>query len=266
MNEWMNVRSHVGINVADPYEHLGRGYAAHRRPDPRIAHAVAQALGDARTVVNIGAGAGSYEPAGRTVLAVEPSWTMLAQRQVGAAPAVRASAESLPLSDRSADAAMAVLTVHHWSDPAAGIAEMVRVSRRQVVLTWDPGWLASSFWLITDYLPEIARNEAGLACVETVVAEFRRRHRRVEVIAVPIPADCTDGVLGAYWRRPYAYLDAAVRQAMSGLALLSADVVEPALQRLREDLDSGAWHTRHADLLDLAERDLGYRLVVAAPA
>jgi SAM-dependent methyltransferase len=266
MNEWVNVPSQRGINVADPYRHLGRGYAAHRRPDPRIAHAVTQALGDAATVVNVGAGAGSYEPTDRTVLAVEPSPTMVAQRQVGAAPVVRASAESLPLADRCADAAMAVLTVHHWPDPAAGIAELVRVSRRQVVLTWDPGWLASSFWLITDYLPEITRNEAGLACVATVEAELRRRRDRVDVIPVPIPADCTDGVLGAYWRRPHAYLDAAVRQAMSGLALLPAGVVEPALQRLREDLDSGAWHARHADLLDLAELDLGYRLVIAEAA
>jgi SAM-dependent methyltransferase len=246
----------------DPYERLGVGYAARRRPDPRLAHLIDEALGDAATVVNVGAGTGSYEPAGRTVLAVEPSPTMVAQRAAGAAPVVRAVAEALPLRDGCADAALAVLTIHHWRDPAAGLAELVRVSRRQVVATWDPERFAS-FWLVREYLPEIGRNEAALATLDAVVSELSRWHDRVDVVPVPVPADCTDGLLGAHWCRPHAYLDAGVRAAASGLASLPAAVLEPAMDRLRRDLDSGAWHERHADLLHLGELDLGYRLVVA---
>lgn len=224
------------------------------------------AIGDAASVVNVGAGTGSYEPVDRLVLAVEPSRTMIAQRPAGAAPAVRATAERLPLRDAAADVALAVLTVHHWPDPGAGLAELVRVARRQVVLTWDGAWIARSFWLVAEYLPEIARLEAGLATVDTVVAELSRHRRRVEVRAVPVPADCVDGVLAAHWRRPDAYLDPAVRAAASGLALLPPATVETALRRLADDLATGRWHGRHADLLDRTELDVGYRLVVADPA
>jgi SAM-dependent methyltransferase len=249
----------------DPYRDLGQGYSRQRRPDPRIAAVIDRALGDAVTVVNVGAGAGSYEPADRRVLAVEPSPTMLAQRPATAAPAVRATAERLPLPDGAVDAGLAVLTVHHWRDHAAGLAELARVSRRQVVLTWDAEFLARSFWLAAEYLPEIERHEAGLACVDEIAAELARHNGHVEVSPVPVPADCTDGFLAAFWRRPQAYLDPAVRASTSGLAVLPPEVVDRAIARLTADLADGRWHRLHRDLLDRDALDLGYRLVVAGP-
>ncbi|TQM11854.1 class I SAM-dependent methyltransferase [Pseudonocardia kunmingensis] len=246
----------------DPYHRLGRGYDRHRRPDPRIHAAVTRALGDTATVVNVGAGPGAYEPP-TTVVAVEPSPVMIAQRPPGAAPVVRARAEALPLPDGAVDAALAVFTVHHWTDPAAGLAELVRVSRRQVVLTWDPEAFARSLWLVADYLPEVATAERGLACLETITAELSRHGRHVEVRPVPVPADCRDGFLGAFWRRPRAYLDPTVRAAASGLAGLPPAVTGPALHRLADDLATGRWHRSYGHLLDLDELDVGYRLVLA---
>lgn len=248
---------------ADPYRAFSAGYAAQRRPDSRIGAHIARALNGCATVVNVGAGAGSYEPAGCTVLAVEPSLTMLAQRPPGAAPAVRAAAEALPLPDRAVDAALAVLTVHHWTDPAAGIAELVRVSDRQVVLTWDPSIFARSLWLVAEYLPQIGEREADLACLDTVTTHLGRHHDHIDITPVPVPDDCTDGFLGAYWRRPHAYLDPAVRASMSGLAALPEQVLVPAMRKLAHDLDSGRWHQQHHDLLTSASIDLGYRLVTA---
>jgi SAM-dependent methyltransferase len=239
------------------YDRIGIGYADLRVPDPRVAQHVVDALGDARTVVNVGAGAGSYEPV-RTVLAVEPSPVMLAQRPPGSAPAVQAVAEALPLRDLACDAALAVLTTHHWSDPGAGLDELARVSRRQVVLTWDQRFTAGRFWLLRDYLPEAAEREAGLAALDAVVAHWP--DARVEV--VPVPWDCTDGFFAAYWRRPEAFLVPAVRAAISGLALLDPRLVQDAVRRLGDDLASGAWQERYADLLALEELDCGYRLVI----
>lgn len=243
----------------DPYGTLGVGYATHRRTDPRIAAPIHRALAGCASVVNIGAGAGSYEPAS-TVLAVESSVTMLAQRPPGAAPAVRATAEALPLADGAVDAALAVLTVHHWADPARGLAELARVARRQVVLTWDPARV-QRFWLITDYLPEIGEQERGQACLHTVVGELPGP---LTVVPVPVPPDCLDGFLAAHWQRPHAYLDPAVRAAASGLARLPDAVLERGLGRLADDLTTGRWHDRHAELLNLNELDCGYRLVVAS--
>lgn len=246
--------------MGDPYDELGVGYAAARRPDARLAARIGAALGDAATVVDVGAGTGSYEPAS-TVLAVDPSSTMIAQRAAGAAPAVRGRAEALPLRDEVCDAAMAILTVHHWTDPVRGLRELARVSRRQVVLTWDPG-VTARFWLLADYLPEIARAEEGLACVDVVTDVLGARDVRV----LPVPADCTDGFLAAFWRRPEAYLDPGVRRSASGLARLPAAVLEPAMERLASDLRDGTWHARHGDLLERDELDAGYRLVVAGDA
>jgi SAM-dependent methyltransferase len=226
-------------------------------PDARIAAHVRAALGDARTVVNVGAGTGSYEPP-LQVVAVEPSAVMLAQRPVGAAPAVRARAEALPFADGAFDAALAVLTTHHWADAGAGLAEMARVAGRQVVLTWDQGFTAQHFWFLTDYLPEAAEREAGLAAAATVSAAWPD----ARVLPVPVPWDCTDGFFAAYWRRPEAFLVPAVRAGISGLALLDQRLVDDAVRRLAADLDSGAWSARHADLLDRSELDCGYRLVV----
>jgi len=239
------------------YEDIGRGYARHRRPDPRIAARLADALGDAETVVNVGAGSGSYEPRDRSVVAVEPSTVMLAQRRGSPVPAVRALAESLPFPDGHFDAALAVLTLHHWTDPMAGLRELRRVAGRLAVLHFEPGY---RYWLTDEYLPVLRDLEwrwvPGVDDVLAAVGEAR-----VEVVAVP--HDCVDGFFAAYWRRPEAYLDPAVRASISNFARLDADLVEPGLARLRADLASGAWADRHVDLLGRDELDAGYRLIVS---
>ena len=241
------------------YDSIGRGYARQRRPDPRIAAQLTVALGGARSVLNVGAGAGSYEPPDRRVVAVEPSEVMLAQRSPSAAPAVQARAEALPFPDRSFDAAMAILTIHHWTDRGRGLAECARVARQRVVLlTWDPA--ADAFWLLQEYLPvfvEIDRRQFPS------IAAYRDAFghgARVEIAAVPVPHDCVDGFLGAYWARPAAYLDPAVQAGISSFAHPGA---EPGLERLRADLATGAWHARHGHLLAADTLDLGYRLIVA---
>ena len=247
---------------ANPYQEIGDGYARHRRPDSRIADRIEQALGPATTVLNVGAGAGSYEPRTRRVTAVEPSTVMLRQRPAGSAPAVQGYAECLPFANRSFDAAMAILTVHHWTDAAAGLAELGRVADRQVVLTWDPA-VTNRFWLIAEYLPQIAEADAGLVSLGTVRALLERDGATVTVGQVPIPHDCTDGFLGAYWQRPHRYLDPRARAAISALANLDQEVVERAMGRLGADLATGRWHEEHSSLLDVDTLDIGYRLVVA---
>ncbi len=237
------------------YDVIGEGYARRRQPDPRIAAAIDAALGDARTIVNVGAGTGSYEPAGKTVQAVEPSETMIAQRPADAAPCVRASAESLPFADSAFDAAMAVLTIHHWSDWRAGLREMRRVARaRALLLTFDAE--ASDFWLTRDYFPELTaldrRIMPTLADLESELGPFR-------AIPVPVPHDCIDGFLGAYWCRPEIYLDPTARNSMSSFASIDA---APGLKALNHDVATGAWRTRYADLLTRDALDIGYRLLV----
>jgi SAM-dependent methyltransferase len=239
------------------YDEIGRTYASTRRPDPRVEAAIRTALGDAASVVNVGAGAGSYEPP-QTVLAIEPSAAMIAQRPQGAAPAVQAAAERIPLADGACDAALAVLTIHHWADPARGVSEMRRVARRVVILTWDPDH-AEAFWLVRDYLPEsIALDRSRMPAIAQVCEWLGG----AEVTPVPVPHDCLDGFFAAFWRRPEAYLDPRVRAGMSNLARLGAPV-DRAVAALRADLESGAWHARNRDLLALDEIDLGYRLVVS---
>lgn len=247
--------------MTDPYAVLGVAYSARRQPDPRIAAVIRAALDDARTVVNVGAGAGSYEPPDVRLVAVEPSLVMIGQRQRCAAPAVRAVAESLPFRCNAFDAALAVLTVHHWRSAAAGLAEMRRVARTQAVLTWDPA-ITSRFWLVTDYLPQIPAHERRLACLDAVRAGLRAG-ADVTVLPVPVPGDCADGFLGAYWQRPEAYLRPSVRAAISSLSLIDQRTVRAAMARLAADLASGRWQERHGRLLASRELDLGYRLVVA---
>ncbi len=209
--------------------------------------------------MNVGAGAGSYEPTDRTVVAVEPSAVMLAQRPVSAAAGIRGVAEALPVPDDAFDAVLAVLTVHHWADLEAGLAELRRVARRRVVLGFDPD-RQLDLWFTAEYVPASAAFETGRAPGVAYVAE-RLDGARVE--PVPIPHDCSDGFLGAYWRRPEAYLDPDVRASISSLAQLDQADVEPGVTRLAADLASGAWHERHADLLDREELDLGYRFFVS---
>lgn len=244
---------------SDVYDSIGRSYSHQRRSDPRIAAHVWAALGDARSVLNVGAGTGSYEPDDRAVVAVDPSAVMLAQRLAGAAPAVQARAEALPFCDDAFDAVMAVLTVHHWADQPRGLAECARVARQRVVLlTWDPD--ADAFWLLKDYLPSFIELDRQQMPPISAYSEAFGPAARVQVIPVPIPADCVDGFLGAYWARPAAYLDPAVR---SGISLFSHPGSAPGLERLRHDVESGAWHERYGHLLELDALDLGYRLVVA---
>jgi SAM-dependent methyltransferase len=242
------------------YDSIGRKYTNVRREDPRIAARIRAALGDARTVVNVGAGAGAYEPADLEVTAVEPSETMIAQRPEGSAPVVRAFAEELPFEDRSFDAAMVVLSDHHWSDHERGLAELRRVARRVVLLTWDPAATFDS-WLVGEYLP----------CFEDLIPKGFQIQQTVDglggarVEQVPIPHDCLDGFLHAYWRRPHAYLDPQVRAGISACALMDRNCLEEGVARLAADLESGAWERRHADLLGLEELDLGYRLLIHPP-
>ena len=239
------------------YDTIGIDYARLRQTDPRIAARIEAALGPARTVLNVGAGTGSYEPAGRDVTALEPSAEMIAQRPADAAPCVQGSAEALPFADGSFDAAMAVLTVHHWTDQRRGLAELRRVSRGPVViLTYDPAF--RGFWLADDYLPALtALDEAKMP----LLSLYSEVLGPVAISPVPIPHDCIDGFLCAYWRRPAAYLDPRLRAAMSSFHLIG-DVAE-AMARLEADLATGAWAERHGALLELDELDLGYRLVVA---
>jgi SAM-dependent methyltransferase len=241
------------------YDSIGRGYARHRRADPRLAARIHAALGDARTVVNVGAGAGSYEPAGRRVVAAEPSAVMVRQRAPGSAPAVRASADALPFHDGAFDAAMAVLTLHHWPDWRRGLREMRRVARRTVLFTWDPA--APGFWLVQDYFPAVLEVDRP---VFPTFDEIAGVLGPVDVQPVPIPADCTDGFLAAYWRRPEAYLDADLRGAISVFARIP-DLATP-LARLAADLADGTWARRWGSLLEQTELDAGYRLVTAGPA
>jgi SAM-dependent methyltransferase len=245
--------------VSRLYEAIGQGYRRSRRPDPRIQARLHAALGEAASVLNVGAGTGSYELADRRVVAVEPAQVMLAQRPAGAAPAVRAVAEALPFGDLAFDAALAVCTVHHWRDLRSGLAELRRVARRQVVFMNEPA-VGRRLWLV-DYFPEVLElpSEVHAPTVADVVAELAV----ASVEAVPIPANCVDGITGAYWRRPEAYLDPVVRAGMSSLAQLAPEAIERGVRRLRRDLQSGRWDARYGALRRLAAYDAGYRLVVA---
>jgi SAM-dependent methyltransferase len=242
--------------MVELYDTIGEGYRRLRRPDARIAAAIAGALGPAATIVNVGAGTGSYEPTGRHVVAIEPSIIMVRQRPPGAAPVIRAYGSALPFRDRSFDAASAILTIHHWSDQEAGLRELRRVARQRVVIfTYDSDH--ARFWL-TDYFPEIY--ELGRR-IGPSLDTIRRALPGASVVDVPIPHDCADGFLGAYWRRPRAYLRPDVRSAISGFSMI-VDVA-PGLARLEADLASGEWERQYGHLLHADSLDLGYRLVVA---
>jgi len=236
------------------YDTIGVNYSDLRKPDARIERAIGRALGSARTVLNVGAGAGSYEPADRQVTAIEPSVEMIRQRGASAAPVIQGYAEDLPFDDNSFDASMAILTIHHWADKEKGLKEMRRVTRgRVVILTFDPSH--RGFWL-ADYIPElVALDEA----IMPEMTDYEAWLGAVEISAVPIPHDCTDGFLCAYWRRPAAYLDPRIRAAMSSFWAIN-DISE-GLEKLARELDTGAWAQRYSELLDRDECDFGYRLV-----
>jgi SAM-dependent methyltransferase len=242
------------------YDTIGRTYATTRRADPRIAARIVGALGGARRVVNVGAGTGSYEPTDRMVVGGDPSTTMLRQRAASAGPAVQLAAEALPFPDRAFDAALATLTLHHWADIPAGLREMARVAPRQVVLFFDPAHTAD-LWLVEEYFPEILElgTERAAPGPELIAATLAVR----DIEPVPVPADCHDGFGGAYWNRPEAYLDPAVQAGMSCFAQLDPAITRRGTQRLRRDLETGAWDARHGGLRTMTEIDIGYRLLVA---
>ena len=241
------------------YDLIGMGYTTTRRPDPRIARSIDDALGASRTVVNVGAGTGSYEPVDRTVVAVEPSAAMVLQRAPGSAPVVRATAEHLPFSRGAFDGAMAVLTVHHWTDPTVGLAELRRVATGPVVVLTFDHLVHSRQWLVTEYLPEMAALDDDVPPPDEVV----RALGGGSVAVVPVPADCLDGFCHSYWARPEAYLDPAVRAGISGIARLPRTTVADAMARLERDLATGRWHDRHGAALAAGVVDAGYRLVVS---
>ncbi len=247
------------MSSAQLYDTIGATYTVTRRTEPRIASRIWAALGDARTVLNVGAGTGSYEPADRHVLAVEPSGLMRSQRRPDAAPCLAGSAEHLPFDDKSFDAAMAVCTVHHWRDAIAGLREMQRVARRVVVFAFDTS-VADRFWLTRDYLPEFAdlRAVKVLASLAELADAIGARME-----PVLIPWDCADGLYEAYWRRPEAYLDEAVRRGISVWASVGPDVERRAVRSLRDDLASGRWADRNRELVDLDAAELGARLLIA---
>jgi ubiquinone/menaquinone biosynthesis C-methylase UbiE len=242
------------------YDSIGSNYAAMRRPDPRIARLLHAALQGAKRVVNVGAGTGNYEPDDKVVVAVEPTTTMILQRARSQAGVVQAVAEDLPFRDQAFDAALAVFTVHHWTRQTEALAELRRVSRRQVILMRDPT-VAPDFWLINDYFPDARwlRSE----CLAPTVARVSRTLHVRSVIPVPVPADCQDGFARAYWNRPEMFLDTGRCAAMSSISQLPEDILRRSLARLQDDVLTGRWDRRYGYLRRLRELDVGYRLVVA---
>lgn len=241
------------------YDRMGVGYSAVRQPEPRIAARIEAALGDARSVLNVGAGSGSYEPGDREVTAVEPSQTMIEQRQPGSAPVVQGVAEGLPFEDDSFDAAMAIITIQHWSDVEAGLAEMMRVVRqRVVVLTFDPAPI-EALWL-SDYFPgALEYHTAAMPPIDELTAMLPSP----SVEPVPIPSGCADGFFLAIWDRPEMHLDPHVRRASSVWHQMPQDEIERGVAQLAADLESGRWDKRNGHLRTLSELEVGLRLVTA---
>jgi SAM-dependent methyltransferase len=246
------------------YDTIGSGYASNRREDPQLRDRIARSLGDARSVVNVGAGTGSYEPRDRLVVAIEPSVVMISQRPADAAPVVQASASRLPLRDGSIDAAMAVLTVHHWDDGLdAGLAELRRVARGPVVVVTYDADVSSQMWLVRDYLPELAALDRST--FPSIDRLARALGGDVEVQVVPTPHDTPDWTLGSFWAHPERVLDASARSSTSGLARMAPAVIDRLVTDLRRDLDDGTWDQRHGHLREQSEFDSGMRLLVARP-
>jgi SAM-dependent methyltransferase len=246
------------------YDVIGAEYAATRREDPRIAALIHAALGEARTIVNVGAGAGSYEPRDRHVVAVEPSEVMIAQRDPRLPPAIRSGAYPLPFQDRSMDAAMAILTIHHWDeDQERGVREMRRVARGPVVILTYDAEVSGRMWLMADYLPEVAELDRRIFPTLETLAEWL--DAEVSVREVPIPRDTPDWSLGSFWAHPERVLDARARNSTSGFARMSPEVVDRVVAAVERDLQDGTWDARHGHLRDLAEYDAGLRLLVSKP-
>lgn len=244
------------------YGRIGRGYAQIRQPDPRIEAIVWNALGDAQSVVNVGAGAGSYEPRDREVTAVEPSASMRAERPADRVSAIDATAQALPFEDDSFDAAMASVTIHQWPELEKGLGEMRRVARGPVVILtfapqvpeewWQPVYVPELYDVEAKRMPELDRVAAALG-------------GQVDIQVVPVPADCTDGFGQAFFARPEATLDPEIRRAMSAWSFVADDVVARYERELGDDLASGAWDEKWGRFRTLPAFDVGMRLVVARP-
>jgi SAM-dependent methyltransferase len=247
------------------YERIGHGYARLRREDPRIAQRITAALGSARTVVDVGAGAGSYEPRDRYVIAIEPSDVMAAQRPPELPPAIRATADRLPLREDAVDAAMAVLTIHHWDEQReAGVRELRRVASGPVViLTYLPE-ISNQMWLVKDYLPEVGELDSRIFPDADRLAAWLGG--AVAVQTIPIHRDSPDWMLGSFWAHPERVLDREARNATSGFARMAPQTVDRVARALERDLRSGEWDRRHGHLRELEELDVGLRLVVSTPA
>jgi SAM-dependent methyltransferase len=244
------------------YEHIGRGYARTRREDPELRTRIEAALGDARSVVNVGAGTGSYEPQDRYVIAVEPSDVMAAQRPPERVPAIRATASRLPLRDRSVDAAMTVLSIHHWdAEQEQGVRELRRVARGPVVIvTFDPA-ISGQMWLMRDYLPEVAEMDRRIFPPIGRLAHWLGRASEID--AVPISRDTPDWTLGSFWAHPERVLDPTARGATSGFARMPAEIVARVVTTLRRDLETGAWDRQHGHLRTLERLDVGMRMITS---
>jgi SAM-dependent methyltransferase len=244
--------------VATLYDNIGRTYSSRRQSDPRIAAAIERAIDGCASILNVGAGTGSYEPCSRAVVAVEPSRTMIAQRPLGTAPVVQGCAEALPFRDGSFDAVLGILTVHHWKNQVKGFSECARVARSRVVFLTIDFEAGAGFWLF-DYFPELMRIDRHIF---PSVERFAEVFKSIEMITVPVPADCRDGFLGAYWKRPRAYLDPLVRESISTFSKIGN--IDTQVERLERDVDSGTWDRRYSRLHDLSQIDLGYRLMIAS--
>ena len=244
------------------YEADGAHYSAIRRPEPRFARKIRDALGDASTLINVGAGAGSYAPEDLSVTAVEPSASMRSQRPAHLAPALDAVAEDLPFPDQAFDAALASVTVHQWSDLGGGLAELRRVTRGPVVImTFDPVSLRE-FWL-GEYAPAMMERESGrMPDLGELAAQLGGN---VRIDELPIPADCSDGFAEAYFGRPEAFLDARVRKSQSAWGFIDAEEEHRSVERLRAALEDGSWDHRFLGLRSVSEYPGSLRLVVDLP-
>ena len=237
------------------YDQLAEQYRIYRKPDPRIAEQIQFHIQGARRLLNVGAGLGSYEPEDCEVVAIEPSHEMIAKRKESKAKLIQGVAEDLPFGDHEFDVSMGILTLHHWSDILLGLKEMLRVSKDKIVLfTWS-GY-GSNFWL-EDYIPEIIGVDENLF---PTLEELDQILGGISVETINIPCDCTDGFMCAYWRRPEAYLDPKVRKAISTFSRIPD--IQDRLNRLQDDVTSGAWSEKYSHLLEKESLDLGYRLVV----
>lgn len=248
--------------MSKAYDTIGRTYASTRQPDPRIDAQIQDAIGEAASVLNVGAGTGSYEPkseAARSVVALEPSLTMIRQRHISAASAVCGVSEVLPFADDSFDVVMALLTVHHWTDQPKGLAELRRVARKRVVIFTFDADLSADFWLIRDYLPSNAEIDQRIF---PNIRFYAETFPDLSVHPVLVPADCQEGFLCAYWKRPEAYLEGRVQAGISSFAALPAEQVSQGLAALEADLESGRWSQRNSELADRSEMDYGYRLII----